>query len=583
MVDLSGAHQASELPHFTRDLFGTSDRMTAIGAGAIGGKAAGLKAARDILADLFPEGTYRGIEVTIPSLAVIGTDVFDAFIAKNSLYDTLDDGMSDDRIALAFQKTEFPVTHVGDLRGLVEKVKTPLAVRSSSLLEDASHEPFAGVYGTKMIPNNQPDADTRFKKLIEAIRFVYATAFFRQARGFRERTGHSIEEEKMAVVVQEVVGLRHQDRFYPTVSGVGRSFNFYPTGNATPEDGMVQLALGLGKTIVDGDNSWTYSPAYPKVDPPLTISDLLKQTQTRFWAVNMGKPPAFDPTRETEYLIHEEIQAAEMDDTIQFVASTYEPQNDRVTLGAARSGPRILNFAPILKMDDIPLNDLVRRVLTGCEEALGTGVEIEFAVTLDPLGRQVRRFGFLQVRPTVLSSEDVSLSDDDLVGDNVLVASDRALGHGRLREITDVVYVKPDVFQKKYTVRIAGEIEQINKRLAGAGREYVLICFGRIGSRDPWLGIPVDWGQISRARVIVEATLPDLDVELSQGSHFFHNMTSLQIMHFTVHHSGVYNIDWKALQSLPAVQETEHVRHVSFNHPLTVEVDGRHSKGTIRL
>ena len=387
----------------------------------------------------------------------------------------------------------------------------------------------------------------------------------------------------MAVVIQEVVGRRYGERFYPTISGVAKSYNFYPVGKAKPEQGVVSLALGLGKTIVDGSRCWAYSPAFPKADPPLTIRDMLDQTQRQFWAVNMGQPPAYDPMTETEYLLHAELSDAEYDGTLADVASTYQPENDRVVMGISRPGPRILNFAPTIRMNDIKLNTLVVDLLRHAEETLGTEVEMEFAVTIDPLRREAVRFGFLQVRPIVVSRESIELDDGDLTGEGVLVGSERVLGNGILDSLTDIVYVRPDRFSKEKTRLIAGEIDGINRALQAEGRTCVLIFFGRLGSSDPWLGIPVDWGQISQARVMVEATLPDMDVELSQGSHFFQNMTSLQIFYFNIHHAGRYGIDWNLLDKAKVIAETEHVRHVRLERPCTVKVDGRRSRGVIRV
>ena len=572
------------LPPFSRDLYGVEGRLSAIGGGHIGGKAAGLVRARDILARAFPEGEWLGVRIDVPALAVLGTDVFDAFLARNDLAGALaDPDLSDERIAHDFQRTDFPSEALGDLRALAAQAKTPLAVRSSSLLEDATHEPFAGIYATKMVPNNQPEPDVRFKKLLEAVKLVYASTFFREARGYRAMAHRGADEEKMAVVIQEVVGLRHQNRFYPTVSGVGRSWNWYPTGPARAEQGVLNLALGLGRQIVDGGRCWTYCPAHPRVDPPFTIRDLLHQTQTRFWAVNMGAPPAFDPTQEAEYLVHAEISEAEMDGSLEFVASTYDAAGDRIVMGIGRDGPRIVNFAPVLKMPGHPLPDLARELLDACGRETGEDVEIEFAVTMDPLKREPARLGLLQVRPIVVTRDVVDLRREDLVGDRVVVGSDQVLGNGVLEGIADVVYVRPDRFEPQATRRIAVEIASLNRKLAEADRPCVLIVFGRVGSTDPWLGIPVDWGQISQAKVLVEATTPEMNVDLSQGSHFFHNVTNLRIPFFTVRHDGRHRIRWDLLDAHPVESETEHVRHVRFETSLRVAVDGRQGFGKIEI
>ena len=436
-----------------------------------------------------------------------------------------------------------------------------------------------------MIPNNQFDADTRFRRLVEAIKFVYASTFFREARDYIRTTGHPPTEEKMAVIIQEVVGQRHADRFYPDLSGVGRSYNFYSVPPAVPEDGVVNLALGLGKTIVDGGVTWTYSPAYPKKPPPFgTVNELLHGTQTEFWAVNMGKPPAYDPVSEVEYLTRAGMKDAEGDDVLRFVASTYDPTRDRVVPGVGSRGARILDFAPLLVLEYFPLNRVVTELLHAAENALEAKVEIEFAVTIEqPRGAEAKlRLGFLQVRPMVVSEDVVEVTAEDLSGAAVIVASDMVMGNGIEEGIQDVVFVRPEVFSPMQTPVIAQQLESVNRTLMSEHRPYVLIGFGRWGSSHPSLGIPVDWSQISGARTVVEATLPDMNVELSQGSHFFHNLSSFRASYFMVRHDGPFPINWEWLNRQPVVHETELVRHVRPSAPLSIRVDGRRARGVVQ-
>jgi hypothetical protein len=386
----------------------------------------------------------------------------------------------------------------------------------------------------------------------------------------------------MAVIIQEVVGSRFGDRYYPHVSGVARSHNFYPMGEAKPEEGVVSLALGLGKTIVDGDIVWSYSPAHPGVPPPVgSPSELLELSQSRFWAVNMGKPPAHDPIRETEYLMTGSLADAEEDGTLRFLASTYLPEDDRLVEGTETRGPRALTFAPILQDSSIPLNEILLSLLEMSEQALGSGVEIEFAMTLDSDRGIPARLGFLQVRPMVVSQARIDIPPGDLDGPDLLLASDRALGNGLIDDIRDVVYVMPDRFQAAFTSKIAAEIDAVNRRLVREDRPYLLIGFGRWGSRDPWLGIPVEWGQISGAKVIVETTLPGMDKDPSQGSHFFHNLTSFQVFYFSLHHAGKYRVNWEWLRDQEEIEGHEFIRHVRLPHPLTVRVDGRSGRGVV--
>jgi hypothetical protein len=570
------------LPKFDRNFFEGTEPFTRIGTGEIGGKAQGLALLRELLQQSFDHNAYSTIHVSVPIMTVIATDWFDEFIKINNLEEVANSDVRDDQIALAFQKGSIPPNLVGDLRALVSKVHSPLAIRSSSLLEDALYQPFAGVYSTKMIPNNQLDIDTRFQKLVEAVKFVYASTFFHGAKDYIRATGQKQSAEKMAVIIQEVVGLRHEDRFYPNISGVGRSYNYYPSGHARPEEGVVNLALGLGKTIVDGGISYSYSPSYPNARPlSRSIDELLDQSQTEFWAVNMGKPPEHDPIHETEYLVKGKVYEAEKDEILAQIASTYRPQEDRLVPGTGVPGPRLLDFAPILNYEVIPLNKLIKQLLILCQERLEAAVEIEFAVSIDPKSPSKGRFGFLQVRPMVVSDAVIDVASEELTGENILLASERVMGNGINQTLTDIVYVKPGTFDPAHTRIIAGELERINRQLLDNNRPYLLIGLGRWGSSESWLGIPVEWSQIGGAKVIVEATLPKMDVELSQGSHFFHNISSFQVMYFSVAHSGKYKIDWDWLDKQQVITETEFVRHIQAASPVTVKVDGRSSRGVI--
>ncbi len=572
-----------DLPPFSRAFWESDEPFSRIGDGELGGKAHGLVFIRDIVEAELKNGRYRDIVLNIPKSVVLTTSVFDAFMDRNDLFDMALSDAPDDRIALAFQEGSLPVEVVGDLRALVQGIHQPLAVRSSSLLEDALFRPFAGVYGTKMIPNNQPDPAVRFKKLVEAIKFVYASVYSKSAKSYIGTTDTDIQHEKMAVLIQEVVGVHRNERFYPHISGVAKSFNFYRSGPAKPSEGVVSLALGLGKTIVDGGLAWSYSPAHPKAPPPFaSATDMLKQTQAKFWAVGMGKPPAFDPINEAEYLTASDLATAEYDDTLRYVASTYDARSDRIVPGTGPDGPRVINFSPILVHKQLPLNELLKELLHVCENAVGAKVEIEFAVTLPDSRSSTARFGFLQIRPMVVSDEVVELDDDAFDSPDILVASDRVMGNGVDSTIHDIVYVKPDEFDAKFTRQIAGQLDVANKKLISEACPYLLIGFGRWGSVDPWLGIPVEWGQIFGAKVIVEATLPKMNVDPSQGAHFFHNLSSFKVSYFSIHHGRSPGIDWEWLESRQTISETEFIRHVRLGSPLQVRVDGRTGRGVIR-
>lgn len=576
---------SEQIPPFDRKFFASGTPIMRIGDGEIGGKAQGLATALAIVQETFGHEQAQDIDVRIPQLAVITTDVFDDFMERNDLWETALSDLPDERIAHAFQKASLPVEVAGDLRSLMEEVRSPLAVRSSSLLEDALFRPFAGVYETKMTPNNQHDASERFRRLVEAVKFVWSSTYFKAPKNYIRSTDKTIADERMAVIVQEVVGQRHGDRYYPQVSGVCRSYNFYPAARSRPEEGIVSLALGLGKTIVDGGISWSYAPPRPHLPPPFaSVQDRIKNTQTKFWAVNMGKLPAFDPIAEAEYLLEANLSAAEYDGVLEHIASTYQASSDRLSPGTGTAGPRVIDFAPLLQLHRFRLNDVIRRVIAACEQALGTSVEIEFALTFPVSDSQDRvRFGFLQVRPMVVSDTQVTITDEELASPDLLAASTRVLGNGVDDQITDIVYVKPGSFEARHTPLIARQLETINTDMLKSGRQYLLAGFGRWGSSDPWLGIPVNWGQICNARAMIEATLPNMNVELSQGSHFFHNLSSFEVSYFMIRHQAQPAINWPWLDRQPAQSETEYLRHVRLDRPLVIRVDGRTGRGIIQL
>ena len=575
----NASQESAQMPlvKFNRQFMDPKTPLTWIGSGELGGKAHGLASIRVALHQGLTGADFPGITVDIPSMAVLRTGVFDAFMADNDLAQVAFSDLPDERIAYAFQKANLPFEALGDLRAIVDQVHTPLAIRSSSLLEDALQSPFAGVYSTKMIPNSEFDPDIRFEHLVSAIKFVFASTYFHTAKDYCKATGLDIRNEKMAVIIQEVVGKRHPDRFYPELSGVARSYNYYPMKPARPEDGVANLALGLGKTIVDGSYSWTYSTALPQVDPPFNSMDtLFQETQTRYWVINMGEPSQYDPFAETEYMKLENLVSAERDDSLQYLVSTYSPHSGRLSIGTGFPGPRALTFAPLLVLKQIPINDLIIQLLKICEKVVGFPVEIEFAVTFDP-----HRFAFLQVRPMVVPGRDTHLEIDELAGENIFAASESVLGNGSLDTIQDIVYVRPDNFDLHFSKAIVAELDQFNDRLTTSRQPYLLVVFGRLGTVDPWLGLPATWGQICGAKVIIEATRENARIELSQGSHYFHNVINLGIKYFTLPFQSPYQLDWGWLEQQDTVTETKFIRHVRLPSPLLVKVDGQNSRGVI--
>lgn len=567
---------------FDRNILYDNDNFNFIGKGQPGGKAANLIFIKNTLNQAFSDNKFDNIGINIPKMTVILTNIFDVFMKENNLYEIAYSNHSDDIIANHFQKASLPAFIEGDLYTFISKINKPLAIRSSSLYEDKINEPLAGLFETKMISNNQFQTSARFHKLVEAIKYVYASTFFKNSKNYFTAIGKSIKHEKMAVIIQEIVGKEHHKRFYPTISGVARSFNYYPSGKSKAEDGVVSLALGLGKTIVDGGKVWNYSPEHPASPPPFNnIRDMQKMTQTDFWAVNMGKIKEFNPIKETEYLINPDITKAEKDNVIANICSTYDIQSDRIYTGQYGKGPRIINFAPILKTKKLSLNKLIKKLLKICEKKLNAKVEIEFALIYEPQNNVPPKFSLLQVRPMVVTKSTIDIDCSQFDSRKVLAFSQNALGNGKNESIRDIVFVKPEVFETKYTRRIAEEIETINQTLVNKNKNYLLIGFGRWGTSDPWLGIPIVWNQISGAKVIIENALPHINPDFSQGSHFFHNVTSFKLFYFYCSINEKPKIDYNWLFKQRCINETNFVKHVQVERPLKILANGIKGKGII--
>ena len=558
-------------------------QFSMIGSGSIGGKARGLAFLDRILAHDFNDAQFPDIHIAIPRTVVIGTDAFDDFIRENDLLELAVNSHSDNHIVSRFVKASLPAKIVGDLRDFIKNVRVPLAIRSSSLLEDSLYLPFAGIYATKMLPNDQYGDDIRFLNLVNAIKFVYASTFFRQAKSYIGSTSHRIEDEKMAVLIQPVVGTLHRDCFYPDFSGVARSYNYYPVGQARPEDGVVNVALGLGKTVVDGGISLRFTPAFAGILPQFTnIKDMFNFSQRDFYAVSMNHVASVAFLEEDQYLIRQGLERAEKDGVLTNLASTYSRENDAVYDGISFSGPRIINFAHILKNEIFPLAKIVQCLLKLSSEAMDCPVEMEFAVSLDADNVFPAAFSILQVRPLVVSDELVKVDLVETQKELALCYSNQVLGNGLTKGIQDIVFVKPDSFNAAKSPEIAVEVDKFNSRLRAENTPYMLVGPGRWGSTDPWLGIPVKWSQISGVKMVVEVSLPNMNVDPSQGSHFFQNMTSLRIGYFTIPLNSANGFfDWPWLEAQTVVEETPFLKHVRLALPLTVMIDGRKSQGII--
>jgi len=554
-----------------------------IGDGSLGGKARGLAFARHLLQPKHMPRRFSGVRIAVPRTVVLATDAFDRFISENELHDFAMRCSSDDEIVERFLAASLPETIQISLRAFLENVTFPLAVRSSSLLEDSQYQPFSGVYDTYMLGNHDFDIEVRLRQLVEAIKRVYASTFSQHAKAYVRATPYRLEEEKMAVLIQQVVGTAHGQRYYPDFSGVVRSRNFYPVAPLAVKDGFAAVALGMGRAVVGGGKCMTFSPRYPRhLVQFSSVEDILANSQTEFWALELmprvhHEDPA-DDLRETAF----PIKVAEADGTLHMLASTYSAENHAVYDGLSRPGARIISFAPILKHGLFPLPQVLDQLMTVGEDAMGRPVEIEFAVRLPQCSGEVAEFGFLQMRPLVMSREGEELRMGEVETGRLICQSAKILGHGRIQGLQDIIVVDFHRFERAQSHDVAQSVAQFNAELGARGTPYALIGVGRWGSNEPWLGIPVTWDQISGARVIVESGFRDFRVTPSQGSHFFQNLTAFQIGYFTVNpDAGEGFVDWQWLAAQQGIEDHGCVRLLHFDKPLSVIMDGKTSQGMI--
>ena len=568
---------------FDHKLFDDSTPFAKIGSGSIGGKARGLAFVDFLLSKSDLETRWPGVSITVPNTIVIATDVFDFFIEQNGLDSLISESHSTEQVAAAFEKARLPDYVTRDLETVIAKLEGPLAVRSSSLLEDSKTQPFAGVYKTYMLPNDSPDPALRLEELKRAIKFVYASVFSHEARAYRKLNPLIIDEEKMAVVIQRVVGRGYPGgRFYPAFAGVMQSYNYYPVPPLGAEDPIAHIALGLGKTIVEGYNALRFSPSHPRnLHQFSTIQDFLANSQKKFIALTTAADSAPLKYEEEPALVTAGIEAAELDGSLALVGSAYSAENDRVYDGIDDPGPRLITFAPILKNEVLPLAEILNTVSALGKEAMGGNIEMEFACDYDAASGAAA-FNIVQMRPMVSRSPIKKVTLKDLKPENLLALSAQALGNGSHREISDLVYVIPEMFDPLKTREIAAEIGELNARLRAESRSYLIIGPGRWGSSDPALGIPVKWNHISASRIIIEAAYGDFVIDPSYGTHFFHNVTSLGIGYFTINETGPESyINWDRLKAVKPLAELKYIRHLRFERPLDIRIDGSEGKGAV--
>lgn len=576
--------QRGLITEFSKDTFDPETSFARIGGGSLGGKARGLGFLNTLINNYDLRRKFETVQISVPPAIVLGTDLFDRFLDENNLRRFALECTDDAEITRKFVDSGiFPEDLLGDLAAFLDLIRVPLAVRSSSMLEDSQYHPFAGVYETYMIPNNHPDPFVRLGHLVTTIKRVYASTFYKRAKDYFKVTDYRLEEEKMSVIVQKMVGARHGTRFYPDFSGVTKSYNFYPVPPQKPLDGIVSVALGLGKTIVDGGITVRFCPKYP--DHLLQFfspAEALSHNQNQFFALDLTAPPS-EASETRDMLVRSfSLSDAEADGTLHYVASTYSPENDAIYDGTSRSGIRLVTFAPILRNKILPLPPIVELLMDMGSWGMGAPVEMEFAVTMSVPHGSPRDFAVLQLRPLGLSKEADQLEIEYHDRDSLLCSSNQVLGHGVTDDIYDIVYVDVERFDRAKSRDAAHEVMIFNEKLLSERRPYLLIGVGRWGSLDPWLGIPVRWDQISGAKTIVEAGFKDMEVDPSQGSHFFHNITSFRIGYFTVNAATQDGfVDWAWLRSRPVVEEGRFVRHIRLPKPLVIKINGHQNKGII--
>jgi len=576
--------QRGLITDFSRGSFDPKSSFARIGGGSLGGKARGLSFVNILINNDDVRDRFPGLRISVPPAVVLGTDIFDQFMDENNLRKFALNSTDDTEITRRFvEARSFPEEILGDLAAYLDLVREPLAVRSSSLLEDSQYHPFAGVYQTYMLPNNHPDPFVRLGQLVNAVKRVYASTYYQGAKDYIKVTAYRLEEEKMAVIIQRMVGAVRGARFYPNFSGVAKSYNFYPAAPQKPLDGIASVALGLGKIVVDGGTTLRFCPRYPDhVHQLFSTVSALQNNQREFYALDLNLQP-LDGFETSDQLVKPySLEHSEKDGTLQFVASTYSSENDTLCDGISRNGIRLVTFAPVLRNGIFPLPQILDLLLDMGSRGMGTAVEIEFAVQLSEQPGEAHEFGLLQMRPLVVSRETEELKIENVDAAKLICRSVQVLGHGVIKDICDIVAVDIERFERSRSEDVAREVTRLNEKLISEKRPYLLIGVGRWGSLDPWLGIPVKWDQISGAKAIIEASFKDFAVAPSQGSHFFQNITSFMVGYFTVNPAVTDSfVDWDWLGTRKPCDHTSCVSHIRLDKPVLVMMNGHTNKGVI--
>ena len=571
------------MARFDAETYSDAIAFARIGEGSLGGKARGLAFMNSMLIKYRQYDKHEGVRIMIPRSVVIATEYFDEFIRMNGLQYVVSQEFSDEEILSEFVSSYVPPRLQQELKAYIRTVRTPLAVRSSSKLEDSHYQPFAGIYSTYMIPFTKNE-DQMLRLLLRAVKSVYASVYFAASRAYIQTSQNLISEEKMAVIIQEVCGTEQDGLYFPTCSGVARSINYYPIGDERPEDGVCNVAMGLGKLVVDGGRTLRFSPRYPqKVLQTSTPELALRDTQNEVLALSLS-PEEFRTSIDDAVNLHR-LNVREIDGmrNARFVCSVWDRENERISDSPFDRGRKVITFNNILKYNTFPLAEIVSDILRMGTEEMRCPVEVEFAVNMDVPAGQQQIFNLLQIRPIIDNQDNRPIDWSSETPDHALIYGEQALGIGRMNDISDIVYVKTPMFDSLATEKIADELLALNARMRDEQRTYILVGPGRWGSSDPFLGVPVKWTHISEAKVIVECGIERFDVEPSQGTHFFQNVTSLGVGYLTINPfrgDGIFRED--LLDARKALYEGTYLRHVRFDRPLWVCVDGRSNRGMVR-
>ncbi len=551
-----------------------------IGQGSLGGKARGLAFMSSMLQeDISLLEKYHECTIQIPQTIVLGTDIFEDFVGSNNLKHFASEGYTDEEVAQAFRNAKMPEEIIKDLQAYLEQAVYPLSVRSSSLLEDAQFQPYAGLYETYMIPNNHPDFSKRLEYLVNAIKLVYASTYYESPKAFAKSTASQAKDESMAVVIQQLVGDEHEDYYYPTISGVAQSHNYYPVSHMKPDEGIVQMAIGFGKTVVEGGKSLRFSPKYPEILPQFsTVDDMITNSQRFFYSLKMKNHDEIAHLGVHSHLEKRDIYDARTEYPVIACSSSYDPVEHRIRDTSEGEGGKIITFSQILKYKSIPLPEMLSDILGLARKNMGCAVEMEFSVNLRKDKPGSCDFYLLQVRPMVTEEDRFEVEITEKERAKAFCYSNLALGNGKRQDIADIIFVKPDDFKLEATPEIAEEVGRLNGMLITKKLPFLLIGPGRWGSFDRWLGVPVQWRHISGVGAIIELRGALLKADPSQGSHFFQNITSLGVPYVTVTEGTQDHLDWQWLASLPVTDETTYLKHVRLDKPLTIKIDGRNSR-----